>query len=72
MAPEDDPDRTWPALAKVTEAGLELERARALLVARAKVALAAGADEAAVAESAGVGVRTLRLWLTDRAPHARG
>lgn len=55
----------------VTEAGRELERARALVVTRAEVALAAGADVRAVAESAGVDVRTLRGWLTGRAVASR-
>lgn len=52
------------AVDRVREAGLDLEEARALVVLRAEVAIAAGAELAAVAAAAGVRPATLRLWLT--------
>lgn len=63
--------RARQALLTVQEAGVELEQARALLVTRAQVALAAGADEHSVAAAANVAAQTMRSWLTGTAPHRK-
>lgn len=60
----DDAVTVRRAVDRVKEAGLELEEARAVLVLRAEVAIAAGAKLPAVAAAAGVRPATLRLWLT--------
>ncbi|GAA1174212.1 hypothetical protein GCM10009584_14260 [Ornithinimicrobium humiphilum] len=64
MASDEDIPRATAALAKVQASGRELEEVRHVLVRRAAVALAAGADERSVAAAAGVQVPTLRRWLT--------
>lgn len=67
MLTDDKAEMAASALHKVAEAGREIELVRGVLVRRAEVALAAGADERAVAKAAGVQVMTLRRWLTHRA-----
>jgi len=64
MVIDDDVARAVAALGKVREAAQEMEEVRAVLVRRAVVALAAGADERSVATAAGVELATLRRWLT--------
>ncbi|MFK5634268.1 hypothetical protein [Ornithinimicrobium sp. LYQ103] len=62
------------ALELVADAAEDLEHARALLVARCSVAVAAGLTHKTVAGAAGLEASTLRRWLAEReidSPHAR-
>lgn len=66
-----DRARAEQALAQLVEAGEQLEAAREVVVARARVAIAAGASPRDVAAAAGVAPVTLRVWLsqtTERVP----
>lgn len=54
------------ALELVADAAINLEQARALLVARASVAIAADLDLKIVAKTAGLDRATLRRWLLAR------
>ena len=62
----DDVSPQQRALELVADAAINLEEARALLVARASVAIAADLDLRIVAKAAGHDPATLRRWLSAR------
>lgn len=62
----DDVSPQQRALELVADAANNLEQARALLVARASVAIAADLDLKIVAKTAGLDRATLRRWLIAR------